>query len=277
MKHIEMTNFVTTVLVSLSLIAACGSDNNKTSNNGGASSLGGAGNTGGASNTGGTVGTSSTSAAVADPCGTGLCAPSGFPFVRSARAISDACGYDCPILAADTAVGETTATMSQPEAGKLCLTGIVSPGGWAQIGLFFVDRSPDRTEILNRFDANALGITQVAFTIDSPPSGGLTVTSAVTVATSCPADFTKCIAYGFDLMTAPGSSVRATYTVPGPQIAPFANFLQTAGTQRFDTSALLDLVFAVGDGPYDFCIHDFKFLDVHGNEVVDTQRPDAGS
>ncbi len=279
MKHNQMTHRVTTlsVLVSLSLLAACGSDNSKTSGNGGASSLGGATGTGGASNSGGTAGTSSTSTAVADPCSSGLCAPSGFPFVRSARAISDACGNDCPMLAADTLVGETTAIMSQPEAGKLCLSGVVSPGGWAQISLFFVDRSQDRTEILNRFDANALGITQAAFTIDSPPNGGLTVTAAVTVATSCPGDFTACIAYGFNLMTAPGSSVRAKYTAPGPQIAPFTNFLQTAGTQNFDTSALLNLVFVVGDGSYDFCIHDFKFLNALGNEVTGAQSLDGGN
>jgi len=276
-----MAKHVTTlsVLAGFSLLAACGSDGSKTSSAAGASSLGGATSVGGAANSGGNAGTNSTSAAGggSDPCQTGLCVPSGFPFVRSARAISDACGNDCPMLAANTGVGETTATMSQPEAGKLCLSGIVSPGGWAQISLFFVDRSQDRTEILNRFDASALGITQAAFTIDSPPSGGLTVTAAVTVATSCPGDFTACIAYGFNLMTAPGSSVRAKYTATGSQNAPFANFLQTAGTHSFDTSALLNLVFVVGDGGYDFCIHDFKFLDSHGNEVMDTQRLDGGN
>jgi len=279
MKPNQMTKRVMTlsVLASLGLLAACSGDEAAAA--GGKTSTGGAGS-GGASNIGGAPsknGTSTTAAGSnSDPCKPGLCAPSGFPFVNAAVAVSDACGSTCPLLAADTTVGETTATLSQPEAGKLCLSGVVSPGGWAQILLVFAVRSQDRTEILKKFDANALGITQAAITIDSPPSDGLSVSAAITTATSCPGDLTACITFGFDLMTAPGSSVVANYTAPGQVIAPFAHFKQAVGTQSFDTTALQSLAFIVGTGSYDFCIHDFKFLDAQGNEVMDTRPVDGG-
>jgi hypothetical protein len=145
------------------------------------------------------------------------------------------------------------------------------------MGLTFALKNQDRTEILKNFDAKALGITQAAFTIDSPPSGGVGASAAVTTATSCPSNPSDCVALGFDLMTAEGSSVPADYTTPGQVIAPFANFTQTVGTQRFDTSALDHLVFSVGSGSYNFCVHDFKFLDAQGNEVMDTQQQDGGA
>jgi lysophospholipase L1-like esterase len=137
-------------------------------------------------------------------------------------------------------------------------------------------KNQDRTEVLKKFDAKDLGITQVAFSIDSPPSGGVDVSAAITTATSCPGDSFGCFTYGFDLMTAAGSSVPADYTTPGRVIAPFANFIQAIGTQSFDTSALEHLVFGVASGSYNFCIHDFKFLDAQGNEVMDAQQPDVG-
>ena len=261
------------VSATLVLTTACGSESGKSGGTSGPSNMGGA-SKGGASNTGGTTGTSTV--ANDDPCMAGICAPIGVPFVTRALAISDTCGKDCPVLAADTPVGETTSTLSQPEPGKLCLSGVVSPGGWAQIGLLFAVKSQDRTEILKTFDARVLGITQVAFTIDSPPSGGVSVDAAITTAMSCPSDPFGCFTYGFNLMTAPGSSVPANFATPGPVVAPFANFMQTVSTHSFDTSALEHLVFSVGTGSYDFCIHDFMFLDAEGNEVKDTQPVDSG-
>ena len=39
-------------------------------------------------------------------------------------------------------------------------------------------------------------------------------------------------------------------------------------SQTFDTTQLDAILFMVIDGSYDFCVHDFKFLDPAGNEVV---------
>ena len=250
----------------VSLGAACGSTS--------ASPAGSAG-TGGTTSSGGASGTAGTGAVDAagetDPCNSGRCIPDGFPFATSAKAISDACVGHCPLLASDTPVGETTATLSQPKAGTLCLSGVAAPDGWAQIGLLFAVKNPSGTETLKTFDADSLRITQVAFTIDSPPSGGVSVEAGITIATSCPSDELACVANGFSLMTAPGSSAPLSITSPSPVIAPFADFIQSVGSQRFDTTALDHLVFSVGPGSYSFCVHDFRFLDANGREVIDAQ------
>jgi hypothetical protein len=201
------------------------------------------------------------------------CHPSGLPFVELAAAASDLCGgYDICPLAKNPPAGSTTATLTEPQAGKLCLSGTVATGGWAQIILQFAAFNKDFTKIVKTFDADARGITQVAFTIDSPPSSGVTASAAITTNPDCPATpGFGCITYGFDLMTAPLSNVHLTITQPGPQVAPFANFEQTRSgvSQTFDTSALQFIQFGVGSAPgdYDFCVRDFKFLDAAGNEV----------
>jgi hypothetical protein len=280
MKQDQMTKRMTTlwVLTGLGVFVACSGNNAVGA--GSATTAGGAAGTIMASNAGGTTGESTsppTAGSTSDPCLSGRCTPSQVPFADAAIAVSDTCGSTCPLLAADTPPGETTATLSQPKAGTLCLSGVVSPGGWAQIVLVFAVRNQERTAILRTFDANALGITQMEFTIDSPPSGGVSVSAAITTALSCPDGLFGCFTYGFDLMIAPGSSVPANYTTPGPVIAPFADFKQTVDTQTFNTSALEHVVFSVGVGSYDFCIRDFKFLDAQSNEVIDTQRLDGGA
>src|SRR6266540_2653639 len=220
---------ILSLVVAIALQAACASDSSNTAGAGGSPGMG-------ATAVGGSGGTAAGGAGgKTDPCASGRCVPSGFPFVRRAVAISDSCGSNCPLLAATTPAGKSTATLSQPKAGTLCLSGMVSSGGWAQIGLVFPVKNEDRTEILKKFDAKALGITQVAFSIDSPPSGGVEVSAGITTATSCPGNWSGCFDYGFDLMTAAGSSVPADYTTPGQVIAPFADFLQAVGTQSFDT------------------------------------------
>jgi len=199
-----------------------------------------------------------------------ICHPSGLPFVEVAGAASDLCGgyVDCD-LAKNPPAGSTTATLNQPQAGMVCLSGTVATGGWAQLVLQYAVFNTQSTKIVKTFDADARGITQAAFTIDSPPSSGVTVSAAVTTSLDCPMSGFDCFTYGFDLMTAPLSAIPVTVTQPGPQVAPFANFEQTRSgvSQTFDTSALQYLFFGVGTGDYDFCLHDFKFLDAAGNEV----------
>jgi len=206
------------------------------------------------------------------------CHPSGFPFVEVAADTTDLCvtpnGAYCAFsdLAANPPPGATTASLTNPQAGKLCLSGTVEAGGWAQIVLQFAVFADQATKIVKTFNADARGITQMAFTIDSPPSGGVTIGAAITTSLECPdAPGFGCLTYGFNLMTAPLSNIPLTITQPGPQVAPFANFEQTRSgvSQTFDTSALQHIEFGVGpaQGDYDFCLRDFKFLDAAGNEV----------
>jgi hypothetical protein len=127
----------------------------------------------------------------------------------------------------------------------------------------------ERTKVLKVFNADALGITQVAFTIDSPPSGGVTIDAAVVTALDCPSGPGDCFTQGFDLMTPTRTGALASFAEPGPEVAPFANFRQTGTgvSQTFDTSALHHLEFIVAKGDYAFCIHDLRFLDAAGSEV----------
>lgn len=198
-----------------------------------------------------------------------ICNPQGLAFAAVAFGVSDACGGligDCP----NPPFGSTTATLSQPEPGKLCLAGRVKAGGWADLMIAYTVYNPEGTQVLQKFDADSRGITTATFALDSPPSGGVSVGAAVVTRLECgtnPTDF--CFTDGFSLMTSPLSHVPARVTEPGPQVAPFTHFKQTRSgvSQIFDTTALENISFGVGSGPYDFCIHDLEFLDAAGNEV----------
>ena len=199
----------------------------------------------------------------------------GVPFLVAATPESDFCRGICGLAAAPTTdppPGATTATFSQPEPGKLCQSGTVEAGGYAGFIMLFAEWNQDATKVLKPFDATSLGITQVAFTIDSPPSGGVAVYASIVTSPECPGsppDYSTCVTWGFELMSAPLSTTPLTITTPGPQVAPFTNFKQTLSgvNQTFDTTALNFFDFRVGAGSYDFCVHDFKFLDAAGNQV----------
>jgi hypothetical protein len=208
-----------------------------------------------------------------------ICNPSGFPYVQAAVATSSLCGglvADCD-LAKNPPAGATTASLSQPVAGKLCLEGFIA-SGYQGAGLFLkfstekllqvTANSGRDVEILKTFDATSLGITQVDFTIDSPLTGSIGVIATTTsppVPASCPDQGIPCTS--FDLVTTPGSGMAMSFTQPGSQVAPFANFESTGG-ETFDTTALEDIRFYIGvPGDYSFCISDFKFLNAAGAEV----------
>ncbi len=203
-----------------------------------------------------------------------LCAPKGLAFTAVALGVSDACGGligDCP----NPPPGSTTARLTQPESGKICMAGVVKPGGWADLVLAFTLYSDSTgTKVLKKFDADARGITQVGFTIDSPPRGGIKLEAAVTTQLECPGDPMACFTYGFSFRSAAEVDAPMSFTEPGPQVAPFTRFKQgrPGVSQVFDTTALENISFGVGPGEYDFCIRDFKFLDAAGNAVVPLAR-----
>ena len=76
-----------------------------------------------------------------------------FPFVRAALAVSDLCvgspegnpiGDTMSCTGAIIPDGETTVTLTQPEAGRLCLAGRVSTSGFALISLSLSEASADQ-------------------------------------------------------------------------------------------------------------------------------------
>ena len=204
-----------------------------------------------------------------------ICAPAALPFVVSAGTRSDACpsdvGSPCP-----SPMSRTTAALDQPEPGKLCMKGSVASGGfaWLLVGMSAWDRT--RTNIVGVFDARALGIEGLTFTVDRPPSAGMSLFATTAVARFC-AMPSLCLEE-WDLMTGPRSGLVKAITESGTVSAPFADFeYQVAPNQALDASAIGHFIFVLGAGDYDFCISDFKFVDGQGAEVLPPATADAGA
>jgi hypothetical protein len=190
-----------------------------------------------------------------------LCAEdlAGFPFAQRAGVVSDYCGF-LKCAGATPPAGATTMTMTHPAAGKLCMSGSVGPGGFALIGLEFPVKNREETKVLKPFDAAALGITQVALTIDSPPSQGVDLLANAITHNECPADPVDC--------EYPPNFKFTSVSAPGPVVAPFAAFKSLDDpAETLDPSALNAVFLQVYSGTFDFCFHDFELLDAAGEPV----------
>lgn len=202
---------------------------------------------GGASGTGGALGDEAGCLADGENV---LCAPSGFPFVTRTFAVTDACaGSGCL---------RPNPTLSQPDFGKLCLSGTVPANERAGFPLVLLTTTPDFAKVLDAFDAAARGITSVAFTLEAVPEGGIIVDAGISPE-ACEGTF-PC-GLGFALPRISGD---------GAVVVPLANFRQgdpASPYQTLDTTSLSHIGFTVGGGPFDFCLSKFAFLDAAGNEV----------
>ena len=279
MNQNQMIHQVTTlsVFAGIALFTACASNNGTSVGSAGNANLGGAAGTGGAVSTGGTAaismegsateGTDSANDSGTDPnCVSNdalFCAANllGFPFVRVAIKSSDYCSYlgtTCSGVIAPA--GETSVYMSQPKAGTLCLTGTVSQDGYALLALEVAEKTLDRKKILQPFDAFKRGITQLTLTIDSPPAQGVDLALNMVQKLECPARSIDCFY--------PPNFDFKTITTPGTITAALANFKTGDSSQVLDTSVLHSFVLQVnGAGNFNFCVHDFKFLDANNNVV----------
>src|SRR4029077_16941853 len=153
-----------------------------------------------------------------------ICDTRGLPFVSIVGAVTDYCGglvAECPFDTKNPPPGATTAhrTKPAPATGRVCLSGTVGTGGWATMVLPFSTGTPDGNRYLTNLNAEARGITEVDFTIDSPLTGIVVAGAATTPPPPLDCPNASCFT-SFDLETAPLSGVRATFTQPGPQVAP---------------------------------------------------------
>jgi hypothetical protein len=190
-----------------------------------------------------------------------LCAKdlTGFPFAQDAAMVSDFCTNYVQGCGTPPA-GATVMTMTHPDAATLCLSGSVKPGGFAVLGLEFPHKNADETKVLEPFDATAHGITQVALTVDSPPAQGTDLLANAITHTTCPAGPLDC--------QTPPNFKFTTISAAGPVTAPFTDFKSMDDPNATLDPSLLDSIFlAVNAGDFDFCIHDFNFLDAAGNPV----------
>jgi hypothetical protein len=213
----------------------------------------------------------SASAGFATGCGSGdpgcvstegyVCAKdlAGFPFAQDAALVSDFCSNYRQGCGTPPA-GATVMTMTHPDVGTLCVSGSIKPGGFAVMGLEFPRKNADETMVLEPFDATAHGITQVALTVDSPPAQGADLLANAITHTTCPANPLDC--------QYPPNFKFTTITAAGPVTAPFAGFKSLDDpSETLDPSLLAAIFLQVGSGDFDFCIHDFNFLDAAGNPV----------
>jgi hypothetical protein len=185
-----------------------------------------------------------------------------FPFVNSAIAVSDVCaGTKCATTVPPEG-GSTAPSLTHPEPGTLCISGELSSGGFALVGLQLLTFNSDGTEIVASLDATAKGIVSVAVTIDTPPPRGVWFNTHNVVNTRCPDASLDCFY--------PPNFNYMKITSPGRVVAPLAQFIsEDDPNQSVDASVLAEVFFQVeGGGPYDFCVHDLAFLDAAGNPVT---------
>jgi hypothetical protein len=262
------------LLGTVSLTAACGSDPSAagTAGTGGTAGTSGAAGTVGTAGTGGTSGPEDAGGHVAyGPCQigeNGSCSPTGFPFTQFTFAHSNSCMGLCAATPDAYGFGKppqpgTTIRLSQPETGKLCMSGtnVQDAGFFLVFTMISTDMlGVDYQKVWKRFNAEQLGITQVRFTIDTPPPGGINVSVTTLHADVCTA--TRMCGWQFALPN--------PVTESGTTTASFVD-LTSVPSQTFDARALDSIGFDMGAGDFDFCIHDFQFLDINGVEVKEVK------
>jgi hypothetical protein len=206
--------------------------------------------------------------------GVNVCDPAEFPYVTELGTRSDACP-DPGRGSCDAPLSETTAVLSTPEDGKVCLKGTVAGReGFAWLIVQVSKWTEARFNIVETLDAKKPGITELRFNVENPPAEGLTMfaTSAHTRHCDVPAGCLN----GFDFTTGPRSNIVKVIDESGPVRAPFTDFARSDDPNlKLDTTQLAHFIFVLGAGNYDFCIDGFKFVDISGNEVP--ARPDVGA
>jgi hypothetical protein len=214
-----------------------------------------------------TTATTETSPAV---CNT-LFDASEIPFVAVSFWISDACPSQRTGVAP---MPSSTITRLTHQPGKICMSGQVTTG-WAELVLDFSGNNPNGSQPPEQpaaaLDAAGLGISQLRFTLDSPPASGLAANLASVLVPGCYGRPNECLHAGYYIMSEdiPGVPERlneaGTYTL---RIADFQAAPWVDPTRELDTSRLAFLDFEIGSGDYDFCIHDLQLLDDAGSPVA---------
>lgn len=200
----------------------------------------------------------------------------GTPFVYAAWPYTDA-----SVFPGVSPTGTTTATISTPKPGKICMSGRME-NGFASMTLSFVP-AQDVVSFLfanptfaNGLDAPARGVSQIRLTVDSPPAG--TQIQLRSVLTNCGSDI--CIRGDFywsagappTPVVIDGAGVPNQVTTVTTRIADFRKGPGPNPDFVLGANNLVWLHVGPGDlapmtGDYSFCVHDLAFLNENGGEV----------
>lgn len=142
------------------------------------------------------------------------------------------------------------------ETGLVCMSGTSAKYAILRLALGRPDTIVAADGSKGRpFDASALGITEVGFTIETPPSEGL-VPALLTESPQMSSMEFLLQSSGQEVSVSTTSSMRVS-------LSDYAN------PSSPDTSRLLALEFSIGiAAQYDFCVRGLKFFDANGVEVL---------
>jgi hypothetical protein len=171
--------------------------------------------------------------------------------------------------------GVSTARITNPAPGTVCLSGTLADAGptyanWGAILVLDIAAwNQERTQV-SPFPAEQLGITQVQFTLDSPPATGIAPAVMEVLNLECPNNPGDCLtAVPFYLKSEVITTARTitaslsaaeqpSWGDPRLMLDPNRVYgLQFDGKTTQGTTA-----------DYDFCVHDLKFLGADGTEIV---------
>jgi hypothetical protein len=170
-----------------------------------------------------------------------------------------------------SADGGTSTAVVRYTPGRFCMSGTVDSGadgsGWGAflaIGLDEVDEATDM--VIPSFDASALGVAQVRFSVKDPPLSGVLPQITQIQSADC-TQLPDCVTT-FDR--------SSNVTSPGIVTVPLTDFNRPDANHpnaTLDRALMTGVHFYVPSSPsgaldYDFCIEGLAFLDASGQEIT---------
>jgi hypothetical protein len=168
----------------------------------------------------------------------------------------------------DASAGGTSTAVVTYTPGKFCMSGTADSGpndtGWGAI--LVLSLAIDATDTLVApFDAPALGVTQVRFTMEGPPLQGV-IPQVVQITSADCTQIPDCLT---------SFSRGAAVIDPGTVTAQLTDFTQPDGSHSntsLDQTLITGLQFYVPTlpgmaVPYDFCLQELAFLGADGKEL----------
>ncbi len=166
----------------------------------------------------------------------------------------------------DGTAGGTSTGVVTYTPGKYCMSGSVDSGpndaGWGSILVLSLTDKDDTGKLVAPFDAAAVGLKQVRFTLEGPPPQGVLPQALQITSADC-TQLPDCLAT---------FSLAAPVLDSGTVTAQLTDFTQAGGSQSntsLDQTLMMGIQFYVPPlpgmtTPYDFCVRDLALLDADG-------------